>query len=399
MIRARAFARPLGSLPLALVVAVLIARSCAGQSPEGEVTSAATARVDGPPKTVFDWSSQACSPDELPDAPVRAFRNYRDRIQLVLPFFENWRLTGPNLNHVHVTCRPIMASSLDPDPADFNDREWIASPFTRDGRDVVALVHNEYHGTLPGTCVPNRAPSCWYNAITFARSSDGGRSFHQPAAPRQLVAASPYRYRPGRKPTGIFSASNIVQNDADGLYYAMVVSRTPNGDGRTCLMRTADPFKPRSWRAWDGSGFGLRFGDPYREPPAAKACTPVSRSEIGVMHESLTFNTYLDRFILVGMAEAAGSGRPVSGVYFSLSDDLVHWSARKVLMKATPVQRLRCGGPKPIAYPSLLDPESRSRTFSTTGRRPYLYFTVFNYAGCKLGLDRDLVRVPVELAR
>jgi hypothetical protein len=118
------------------------------------------------------------------------------------------------------------------------------------------------------------------------------------------------------------------------------------------------------------------------------------------MHESLTFNTYLDRFILVGMAKAAGSdGGPVRGVYFSLSDDLIHWSPRKLLMRATPIQRLRCGGPKPIAYPSLLDPESRSRTFSTTGRRPYLYFTRFNYAGCKLGLDRDLVRVPVEFTR
>ncbi len=52
-----------------------------------------------------------------------------------------------------------------------------------------------------------------------------------------------------------------------------------------------------------------------------------------------------------------------------------------------------------VAYPSLLDPTSPSRTFATTDRRPYLYFTLFNHAGCKLGLDRDLVRVPVELAR
>jgi hypothetical protein len=293
-----------------------------------------------------------------------------------------------------------MASSLDPEPADFNYREWIASPFTRDGRQIIALVHDEYHGTLPGTCVPNEPTSCWYNAITFARSRDGGRSFQQPPAPSQLVAASPYRYMAGVEPTGIFSPSNIVRSGADGLYYAMVVSRAPNGDSGTCLMRTADPFNPQSWRAWGGSGFGVRFADPYRAPRAAKPCTPVSRSEIGAMHESLTFNTYIDRFILVGMASAPDiRGRPVSGVYFSVSDDLLHWGPRKLLMKATPVQKLRCGGPDPIAYPSLLDPQSRSRTFSTTGRRPYLYFTRFNYAGCKLGLDRDLVRVPVEFAR
>jgi hypothetical protein len=271
---------------------------------------------------------------------------------------------------------------------------------TRPRVEIAAPVHNEYHGTLPRTCVPNEPTSCWYNAITLARSTDGGRSFQQPPAPGHLVAASPDRYMLGVKPTGIFSPSNIVRSGADGLYYAMVVSRTPSGESGTCLMRSADPFDPRSWRAWDGRRFGLRFADPYREPRAAKPCTPVAKPEIATMHESLTFNTYLNRFILVGIAEAPHpSGDSVSGVYFSISDELVHWSPRKLLMRATPRQQFRCGRPKPIAYPSLLDPESRSRTFSTTGRRPYLYFTRFNYAGCKLGLDRDLVRVPVEIAR
>jgi hypothetical protein len=118
------------------------------------------------------------------------------------------------------------------------------------------------------------------------------------------------------------------------------------------------------------------------------------------MHESLTYSSYLHRFMLVGMASVPDrGGRLVSGVYFSLSSDLVHWSPRKLLMRATPRQRFRCGDPKPIAYPSLLDPASPSRTFSTTGSRPYLYYTRFNYAGCKLGPDRDLVRVPVEVSR
>ena len=34
--------------------------------------------------------------------------------------------------------------------------------------------------------------------------------------------------------------------------------------------------------------------------------------------------------------------------------------------------RFECGDPDPIAYPSLLDPSSPSRTFETTGRHPYL---------------------------
>jgi hypothetical protein len=309
-------------------------------------------------------------------------------------------MLGPSLNELHVTCQMIMGSSLDPAPANFNQREWIASLYTRDGGDVVALVHEEYHGTTPGKCAPAEPTSCWYNAISFARSYDGGRSFQQPPPPAQLVAASPYRFTPGVHPTGVFSPSNIVRNGRDGLYYAMVVSRKPTGYSGTCLIRTADPFKPSTWRAWGGSDFTVRFVDPYRTSGVPGVCTPVARPEIASMHESLTYNTYLQRFMLVGLASAPGpDGRLVSGVYFSLSSDLVNWSPRKLLMRATPVQQLRCGGPKPIAYPSLLDPASPSRTFATTGRRPYLYFTLFNHAGCKLGLDRDLVRVPVELAR
>jgi hypothetical protein len=393
-----------GWMRLALIVALVIALALAGRGEDHDTSNqpapAASAMVTGPPETVFDWSSQACAPGNIPDLPVRAFRDYRGQVELILPHFNSWRMLGPSLDGLHVTCRVIMGSSLDPDPAHFNQKAWVASLYTRDGRHIAALVHEEYHGTQGGTCVPNEPTSCWYNAITFARSNDGGRSFQQPPPPAQLVAASPYRYTPGVNPTGVFSPSNIVRDPVNGYYYAMVVSRTPTGDSGTCLMRTADPFKPSTWRAWGGSGFTVRFVDPYRTSGAPGVCTPVAKPEIASMHESLTYNTYLQRFVLVGLASALGrDGRVVSGVYFSLSSDLVHWTPRKLVMRATPKQRFRCGGPKPTGYPSLLDPASPSRTFSTTGRRPYLYFTLFNYAGCKLGLDRDLVRVPVELSR
>jgi hypothetical protein len=383
---------------LVLAIALALTRRGEDRGPSNQPAPPASAMVTGPPETVFDWSSQACAPDELPDLPVRAFRDYRGRVELILPHFNSWRMLGPSLNDLHVTCRVVMGSSLDHDPADFNDREWIASLYTRDGRHIAALVHEEYHGTAPGKCVYLDPTSCWYNAITYARSSDGGYSFHQPAPPRQLVASSPDRYRPGLEPAGVFSPSNIVQSPADGYYYAMALSLTPQGASGTCVMRSRDPFRASSWRSWDGAGFGLRFADPYEAIGGApRACALVSTPEIAAMHESLTYNTYLNRFILVGLAAAPGGSGHVSGVYFSLSSDVVHWSPRKLLMRVTPKQRFRCGGPKPIAYPSLIDPTSASRTFSTTGRRPYLYYTRFNYAGCKLGPDRDLIRVPVDL--
>jgi hypothetical protein len=47
----------------------------------------------------------------------------------------------------------------------------------------------------------------------------------------------------------------------------------------------------------------------------------------------------------------------------------------------------------------VLDPQSKSRNFETTGRRPYLYFTRFHYSACQQTLDRDLVRVPIEFRK
>ena len=386
---------------VAAAVAVFFVRSRGGHGPSGEPGPGPSVIVSGQPQTVFDWSSEACAPDELPDLPVRAFRDFRGRVDLILPHFNSWLLSGPSLDQLRNPCRVVMGSSFDRNPADFSQKEWVASLYTRDGRHVAALVHEEYHGALRGSCVYTDPTSCWYNAITFASSGDGGRSFRQAPPPGQLVAASPYRFRPGLAPTGVFSPSNIVRDPKDGLYYAMAVSRLPNGAAGTCLIRTADPFRPSSWRAWDGSGFTLAFLDPYRTASVEAPCTPVATREIATLHESLTYNTYLRRYLLVGLASAPRSrgGGLVTGIYLSVSSDLIHWSPRRLIMRAPTVQTFRCGGPSPIAYPSLIDPRSRSRTFATTGRRPYLYYTRFNYSRCRQTLDRDLARVPVEISR
>jgi hypothetical protein len=382
-----------------MTLVALVWRSCAGVG-EPSLETSATARVAGPPQTVFDWSSDACSPDEFADLPVRAYRDARRRVHLIITHLDTWRLSGPDLDHLHNRCDTVMSSSFDASPADFNQSELIASLYTDDGRRIAALVHEEYHGTEPGTCVPNEPTSCWYNAVSFARSDDGGRSFQQPPPPGHLVAASTYRYQPGVAPTGILSPSNIVRG-RDGLYYALVVTREPSGTIESCLIRTGDPFDPSSWRAWDGSGFGIRFVDPYRTTPVpGRPCVPIATSDIAAMHESLTYNTYLDRYLLVGLTSVPRtSGERVTGVYFSLSSDLIHWSPRRLITEATSVHTFRCGSPNPIAYPSLIDPRSDSRTFATTGRRPYLYYTRFNYEGCQRTLDRDLVRQRIELSR
>jgi hypothetical protein len=358
--------------------------------------------ITGLEETVFDWSQSACAPDDIPDLPARAFRDAQGRVHLIASHYTNRSMTGPDLDHLTRDCSVIMASHYNPDPATFDDREWLSSTYTLDGKKVFALVHDEYQGhTHPGRCPSGEYFECWYNAVTLAVSTDGGLSFGHAPPPGHLVASIPYPYVSDSGPAGIFQPSNIVRNAADDHYYALLrVQQHRDQPQGTCVMRTTDLADPKSWRAWGGSAFDVRFIDPYLEldkAPQEQICQPVSYDEIQLMVESLTFNTHFDKFLLVGTAvERDREGDTVSGIYYSTSGDLIDWTPRKLIVEVESRQTYQCGDPDPIAYPSVLDPDSSSRNFETTGKRAYLYFTRFNYEACKETSDRNLVRVPVE---
>jgi hypothetical protein len=358
-------------------------------------------RIAGAARTAFDWESQACTPAEGPDLPVRAFRDYRDRVQLVISHYVNFRLIGRSLDRLHNDCRPVLRSRQNGSPSRFEDREWIASLLTTDGRRIWALLDEEYQGNRhPGRCPTGSYFKCWYNAVTLARSTDGGRSYAHAPPPRQLVAASPRPYQPGVEPIGVFTPSNIVTGP-DGAYYALVRVRNPDGTRGICLLRTTKPSLASSWRAWTGEGFTGAFSDPYAAEAGGQApCAQVGRGAIAEMTESLTYNTVLRRYLLVGLAPPGPEtiGERVTGIYFSTSTDLIHWTPRQLIAPAVSAQTYSCGGPSPIAYPSIVDPHSRSRTYATSGRRPYLYYTQFVYSNCRQGEDRNLIRVPLEIS-
>ena len=388
-------------LELVLSLLVLLALPLlAGAGAANAAGPAPQVRVAGPPQVVFDWSESACGPFNYPDLPARAFRDHRGQTQLLISHFDNFRMVGPSLDRVTVDCDPVMLSDRSGRPRLFSDREWIGSIFTRDGKNIWALVHNEYQGNRHrGRCPSGRYMRCWYNAITLARSFDGGRTYSQSRPPRHLVAAAPYRYEPDGGPAGVFTPSNVVIGP-DGFKYALVRVRDPGVQRGTCLIRTRRIQRAGSWRAWDGEGFGGRFGNPYEAGQRRRTpCRPVGQGEIAEMAESLTYSTALGRYLLVGLAPPSRDsiGPKARGVYFSTSQDLVHWSERKLVTRAVTKQSYRCGGPSPLSYPAVIDPESGSRTFATSGARPYLYYTQFRYEDCHKTADRDLVRVPLEV--
>lgn len=386
---------------LGLAVALLAVVLLVGLGDARSASPSPQVRFAGPPEVVFDWSEEACESAQGPDLPVRAFRDYLGRVQLLLSHFDNFRLIGPSLDRLGEDCHPVMLSHRSRSVRRYEDREWIASLFTRDGKTIWALVHDEYQGNRHrGRCPSGDYYNCWYNAITLARSVDGGRSYRHASPPRHLVAASPYRYRPDAGPIGVFAPSNIVSG-SDGSQYALVRIREPGGKRGVCLLRTPRVQRPNRWRAWDGEGFDGTFVDPYRSksrphPP----CQPVGRGRIAEMTESLTYNSVLGAYLLVGLAPPGEEsvGAKVPGIYFSISSDLVHWTPRKLVAPAVTPQDYRCSGPFPIAYPSLVDPASPSRTFAVTGARAYLYYTQMHYQDCRKTPDRNLVRVPVEIS-
>jgi hypothetical protein len=314
-------------------------------------------------------------------------------------------MTGPSLDAVNQACDVVMGSAEDPRPEQFNDREWLTATFTADGRRVFALLHEEYQGHRhAGRCASGEYFKCWYNAITFAVSTDGGRSFRNGRKPPDhLIAGLAYRYKPDVGPYGLFQPSNIVKK-ADGHYYVLIRAAAHLAQkGGVCLLRTRTLEDPGSWRAWDGTGFRVRLSSPYVASAArSRTCEPVAFPQIADMTQSLTFNTYLNRYVLVGTTGKYDRRRheAVWGIYFSISEDLITWSDRQLVMETELPHVHKCGDPSVRIHPSILDAGSDSRNFETVGRDAYLYFTRVRYdSACQPSLDRDLLRVPIAFQR
>lgn len=272
---------------------------------------------------------------------------------------------GPDLDHLRHDCSVVFFSHRNPDPAAYDDVEWIGATYTLDGGTVYAFVHDEYEGNKhPGQCPSRNYDRCWWNTVTSAVSTDGGRTYAH-GTPPALVATYPYRYVPDRGTFGAMMPSNIVRNDRDGYYYALVhLSEQPWGLPNTnhlCLIRSKDLGDPTSWRAWSGgTTSSTTFIDPYRSNanPADHLCRAISPVELGDLAlGSLTFVRDANQWLLVGVFD--------DGFYYSTSTDLINWTVRRSLLEATVP-----GGTSAVARtPSTTHPFSTRPAPRATSRR------------------------------
>lgn len=361
-----------------------------------------TLSVAGEMEVVFDWSEDRCGTLNIPDLPVRAFRDAEGMVQLMLSHPSTYRMIGADFDNLAVDCAPVAKSAYLEDPAMFAESEWIAAPYTEDGVTVYALVHNEYqgHAQAGDQCPSGEYFSCWYNSVTLAVSRDGGASYgHVAPPPGHFVAGLPEIYHPDGGVYGVFSPSNIIERD--GFYYAFVkVQNYILEDQHTCLMRTDDLSDPAGWRFWNGADFSGVFLDIYSQPDADKRharCPRLAYDEIAQMHEGIVWNSVIEKYVLVGTSSDPTLDSNPHGFFYAVSDDLIHWQRRELLLEVPLPWTVDDPNEVVYLYPALIDHTSDSRNFETTGAGPHLYFTRHN--GGQPSLDRDLVRVPVRFAR
>jgi hypothetical protein len=364
--------------------------------------------VTGPEEVVFDWTTDRCEDENIPDIAPRVFRGADGQVQLTIGHLKTYRMVGPDLDNLKSDCSaPVMTSDLNDDPAMFNDGEWIGALYTPDGETVYGVIHSEYRGHLHGDTHPDQCPSgdyltCLDTALTMVISTDGGDSYQDIAeAPNHLIATLPHRFDDQGVPSGLRQPSII--HALDGYFYIFAnISDYPTEEQWACVMRTDNLDDPSSWRYWDGNGFNGQFVNPYIEAVDANPPTcarPADPDLAAGLVESVTYNTVLEKYIAVGMSAhpTTTPERLMWGIYYSVSDDLLDWSRRRLLLEVPMVASVADPGSELIyAYPVLIDPDSPSINFDTNDDELYLYVSKFNFGGGSL--DRDLVRYPLQLA-
>ena len=375
---------------------LLLASAASEARPDAPVAGADGARLPrislvGDAEVAYRYDRDRCDDLDVPDAPLRAFRDAGGKVVAFASDYTNRPLVGDTLGDLKRQCRSAYEGRHDPRPEAFDDRTWIAATWTDDGRNVVALGHNEYQAQqFPGKCRFGTYKECWYNAVVLLRSGDGGRTFHRadgPAAEPVLAAPAPADRYQGH-PAGYFNPTNLVR--FNGSHFAIVSQLglgAPESDG-SCLLKASRPARLRSWKLLlSGRDSIAAAGNPYGGKPEHPLCVPL-RSLQGIVGSigRIAGTGWFVAFVL----DAAGSGT-LQAFY---SRDLVAWSAPQAVASMASFWSPQCPAGKRYLYPSVVDDSTPSRNFDQLGADPWLFVV---QGDCALSTARDLVRFRLHI--
>jgi hypothetical protein len=351
---------------------------------------------DGPEKPIFKWDEHRCRESLIPDTAARAFRRADGLITLYSGNPDNWVLKGSRFDSLTPDCSIILKSS------DYASQSlgsmYLEATYTPDGQHVFGLVSQDLTQITKerGCGAHGAADGCWINNILAVRSADMGETFSIFPENRHIIASLGSGHRPDfNRASGFFVASNIFTRGAFS-YVILSVNGKESQPSGNCLFRTADPFDPASWRAWDGESFSV-IARPHNgkneicKPIAPEVLVQAVRSVIYAPKLEVWIATFMDRLALAGDTER------VPGFYMSTSKDLISWTPPSRI-QASPYRPRVDSWEKMTIYPSLLDPESKSRNFDTIDSdRPILIYTVHYLKNGQGTLNRDLVYVPLRI--
>jgi hypothetical protein len=292
-------------------------------------------------------SGQCGDYENIPDMPVRAFMDYEGYVHILYDHIKNRQLKGDNLDDVQPQCSSSYQLRY----------SWVHSPWSDNGKDFWALVHREeYPG---GDWIPCAA-------VDLVVSHDGGNTFSYVGP-----VASIDNCRPGEW-LGFWEPSPIIMWAAPGFnppcWCSILNSHHPDHDWQMFLMCSSNPWDPASWKVLtESEGWVSPLNMPWK-----KSALPW-----GTYHRTLSFNDYLGKYISLTWWDGT--------LYYSISDDLIHWSGgKKLLDRYIPDGR----------YPAFLQPGDPSDNFTKTSRSPYLYIN-FDRAT----YDRDILRIRIRFSK
>jgi hypothetical protein len=375
------------------IALILIGSFAAGAQGANEPPAPIKLVIKSEFEPAFDWAKTQCNSDDVPDEALRAFRRRDNSIMAYAANHSNNFMTGGGLLALQKDCRQAYISHHLEDPAAYDDETWVMSPWTSDGRHVMAIAHHEYHAELhPGRCLGRSPRQCRYGVLLHLVSNDGGATFVK-STPTPLAAVSVRAAPDQGRDIGFFSPSNIFERD--GFEYVYV--RTSGGGPQrpaTCLMRSNNPIDPKSWRIYDGKRFVPSMFDPYVDAPDdRKPCAQISTLN-GLVWSVLTFR---DTGVLVALLIVDDPATHRARLATATSRDALHWSSPLYVDGFDVAWGERCPNSPELTYPSLLDPKSKRRNFDDTGTDALLFVTALTVQSCRVTMQRDLRVAHVEL--
>jgi len=408
--------------------------SSGGNSTPGNVPGApatmtiAQIQVTGPPVKVFDHTKDQQQPFNIPDSQITAWRDADGTVNLMIPHKENYRMRGPDLEHLTIDPHEIYSSSQSANQIPenlYNYSHWLMGPYSLDGQHFYSLAHSEWYACLLNSnCALIGANglgvtfNSWVNTVDSLVSADGGASWQLNIVSGNHVVANPGYYWTGSEAladeiylqalnhTGIFGPTRVIK---EGNYYyaiafyihrdfakidpAQGIYMAPVDKTGYVLIRTNDITNPNGWQAWiTGSTY-----EPVSQQNFGVFLPQQNGKSLNAPPPQIVFDMNAQCYILVHTIYGGSNA-----VNYMTTESLANpsWSestpilgtAKLITDPAGPVQ-----GFNDSNYPSILDTNSSGFNFEFTTGSPLLFYSTFpgQYGGDNLA--RDVYRVQLSV--